>query len=499
MMINLLSHCNTNRFYRKPALIFILALTLFLTRIAAVLGNGEPVKKVIRNITIETPGNQIYDMETNTVFVPDHAKMSIDDVEIEADTVTYYGSKHLAVATGNVRMTRKTVKLYADKLVFSDDTGDLEASGKAHLISPHEEYRAEIIRYNLNTLRGEVGPFQGIVKNPVRDYYLHGDTAKLEPDATEILPAGLTRCPRKDRPDYIFNAKKMRIVGDDIYLERVVVRVLGVPVLYLPHLRLRQGEQAPKFNMDANQGDELELRAAESSEDMEAAPKIVRSYWLYRIEMNTARPSKLALGRGWDWGRYSNHVDLEFNSQGFLSLVDGFEYDWAKYYLTVDGKTDLNAEPERELGIAFTRKTLQTKYGSLQASLLARLLYKENDSQNYQGIYGGYRLDYQPFSLLSCSYVYLDDLTGTQQDWDEVIEPDFLVIKNYRLGGNLLYNLKIPLNEHYSLANKGAYNFPDSSWTSQSLILFREVCCIRAGIGWDFAKDLIELRFRLNY
>lgn len=498
-MQNLYIYVKKNGFYRKPIIIFGLTAAMFIMVIPAVWGDNQSVKRTFRNITIETPGNQLYNMETNVVTVPNNAKMLIDDVVIESDALIYYGNKHLAVATGNVRLTRKTVELTADKLFFSDDSGDLEATGKAQLISPKEEYRAETIRYNLNTLKGEVGPFQGIVKNPDRDYFLHGDTAKLEPEATEIVPAGLTRCPRKDRPDYIFNAQKMRIMGDDIYLERVVVKVLGVPVLYLPHLRLRQGEQAPKFNMDANQGDELDIRSADSAADAAAAPKIVRSNWLYRIEMNTARPSKLAFGRGWDWGRFSDHVDVEFNSQGFFSLVDGFEYNWPKYYLSVDCKTDLNSEPERELGLAFSKKSRRTKYGSWQASLLTRLLYKENNGQNYQGVYGGYRVDYQPFSLLNCSYLFLDDLTGTEQEWEEYLEPDFLVIKNYRLGGNFLYNLSIPLSEHYSLANKGSYNFPVGSWTNQSLILFREVCCIRAGIGWDFAKNLIELRFRLNY
>jgi lipopolysaccharide export system protein LptA len=498
-MQNLYNHQKKREFYRKPVIIFGLTVAMFITGIPAVWGDDQSAKPTFRNITIETPGNQLYDMEANTVTVPSQAKMIVDDAVIESDALIYYGNQHRAVATGNVRMTRKTVKLTADKLIFADNSGDLEATGRAQLVSPKEEYRAETIRYNLNTAKGEVGPFQGIIKNPDRDYFLHGDTAKLEPEGTEIVPAGLTRCPRKDRPDYIFIAKKMRIMGDDIYLERVVVKVLGIPVLYLPHLRLRQGEQAPRFNMDANQGDEPDIRAADSAAGTAAAPNMVRSNWLYRIEMNTARPSKLAVGRGWDWGRFSDHLDVEFNSQGFFSLVDGFEYNWAKYYLSVDAKTDLNAEPEREAGIALAKKSSRTKYGNWQASLLTRLLYKENNGQSYQGIYGGYRVDYQPFSLLNCSYLFLDDLTGTEREWEEYLEPDFLVIKNYRLGGNFLYNLTIPLSEHYSLANKGSYNFPDGSWTNQSLILFREVCCIRAGLGWDFAKNLIELRFRLNY
>ncbi|HYH02208.1 MAG TPA: hypothetical protein VEC37_03840, partial [Bacillota bacterium] len=96
------------------------------------------------------------------------------------------------------------------------------------------------------------------------------------------------------------------------------------------------------------------------------------------------------------------------------------------------------------------------------------------------------------------SYFYLDPLKGTDEDWDK-IEPDFMEIKNYRLGGNVMFNSTIPLSAHYSILYKGSYNFDESGWTSQVLGLTREVCCVKAGIGWDFAKELVELRFKLNY
>ncbi|HYH02334.1 MAG TPA: LptA/OstA family protein, partial [Bacillota bacterium] len=394
----------------------------------------NPIKQ-FSNITIETSGNQTYDLEKNVVTVPDHAVITLDDVIIEADSLIYYGNQNLAVATGNVHLTKKGIKLTAAKLTYRDNTGLVEATGNARLVALKETYTSETIRYNLKNATGEVGKFQGVVNNGGKDYYLTGETAFIDEAGTAITPAGLTRCPRPEHPDYIFNSKKMYIKGNDITLERVVVRVLSVPVLYLPKLTLKQGEEAPRFNMNSNQGDEPDLSSPDSplksssesngpskegsvkenvaqdsskpaNQATDTQPKQVqdvRSSWVYRIEANTTRPAKLALGRGYQWGRYSNRFEVELNSEGFFSLVDEYGIGWKKYHFAIDAKTDLVSDPERELGVTFTRKTWDTGLGKLKMSLFSRFLYTETEGQNYQGVYGGLRFDYQPHDLVSFS------------------------------------------------------------------------------------------------
>lgn len=449
------------------------------------------------NITIETSGNQDYDLESNIVTAPEHVVITMDNgVVIEADSLVYYGKKNLTVATGNVKLTKQTVKLTAAKLTYQDLTGDAVATGNAHLSSPKESYDSETIRYNMNTLLGNVGPFRGVIKSGGKDYYLTGNNADLESDTTTITPAGLTRCPLKEHPDYIFKCKKMKMTGNVIRMEKVWVKVLNVPVLYLPKLTLRQSDEAPRFDMNSNAGDEPDLSSTGDSGN--AGVKELRSSWYYRIEANTTRPAMIALGRMYAWNRYSNRIDCAINTNGIFSFEDEYGVDWKKYHLAFDGKSDLTADPERELGITFNRKTWDTGYGLLKAGLVTRLLYTEEGQDNYQGVYGGTRLDYQPFSLVSFTYLYLKDVAGNEQDWDK-IESDFMVIKNYRLGNNVMFASNIPLSTHWSILYKGSYHFDDSSWTSQVLGITREVCCVKSGLGWDFAKELVELRFKLNY
>jgi hypothetical protein len=422
--------------------------------------------------------------------------MTINNVVIEADGLIYYGNDNLTVAKGNVRLTQNAVTLTAQSLTYQDQTGWATATGDAQLQSATEKYASPLIRYNLNTMKGDTTQLQGVVTTGGRDYYLAGQQAEIDHDVVEIHPAWLTRCPNSGHKCYLFSSKRMRIKGYDVHLEKVTIKILGIPVFYLPRLHLKQNSEAPSISMTANEGDEPDL-SNPSGGSGDYSDK-VRSNFIYKIAVNTTRPSKLAVGRGYKWRRYFLHSKVELSSGGYFSLVDDCGLYWKNYYLTLDGKYDLKSEPERELGLTLNRKTWNTGYGLLKLGLSTRFLATEDDGQDYQGVYGALRMDYQPFPLFSCTYYYLNDLSGDNRDWEK-LQDDFMEPYNYRLGGNFIYNATIPLNPCYRIINKGAYNFEDGSWTSLSLGLDREVCCIKAGFGWDFAKEQLELRFKLNY
>jgi hypothetical protein len=126
------------------------------------------------------------------------------------------------------------------------------------------------------------------------------------------------------------------------------------------------------------------------------------------------------------------------------------------------------------------------------------LLYEDGTTNTYQGIDGGYRVDYQLTPDFNFSYLYIQNLSGTTEDWDQ-LESKFLVIDDYRLGGNFIYSMKIPLNPHYFIYNNGTYNFRNNQWVSQITGISREVDCVRIGFGWDFATNFIDLTFGLDY
>jgi hypothetical protein len=471
----------------------MLTIMLLLLLCPLLWGAGQ---NKIRNITIETTGDQLYDIESNTVTTKERTKMVIDNVTIEADSLTYYGNDNLTLADGNVRLTQNMVTLTANGLSFQDQTGLVTATGDARLESATEKYVSPIINYNLNTMMGDTGQLRGVVNSSGKNYYLTGGKAQIDHGVTEITPAGLTRCPRTVHKCYIFSSRKMRLKGNDVYLEKVVIKILGIPVFYLPRLHLRQNSEAPSISMTANEGDEPDLSNPHGGSDYYSDK--IRSNFIYKIAVNTNRPSKVAVGRGYKWRRYFFNSKVQINSDGCFSLVDDCGFKWKKFYLTLDTRIDLNSEPERELGLTLNRQTWDTGFGLLKLGLSTRFLSSEADGEDYQGVYGAFRLDYQPFSFFSCTYYYLTGWSGSRRDWTK-LEADYMEPYNYLLGGNFIYNATFPLNPYYRIINKGSYNFKESSWTSLSLGLDREVCCIKAGFGWDFAKEQVELRFKLNY
>ncbi|HBF38001.1 MAG TPA: hypothetical protein DDW50_11835 [Firmicutes bacterium] len=512
--------------YLKQLQIWGITLLLITMFTLPTFGDAPPKTIQFKNITIDTIGNQTYDSQKNIISNMSHARMVLDNVVIETDSLIYYGNESLLVLNGNVMVMKNDITVKANHITLNLKTGWLDASGSVKMENPNESFQMETFRYNLNQNIGEGGPsIQGVVKGKDKDFYVTGKTAKFDGGTVIISPAGITRCPRKDYADWIFSGKRMIIQGKHVYMEKVVLKIMSIPVFYLPHMALR-GESLPHINLSANKGTQPDLNQTITTQKLSAAadtdsgdeakqpqssasstptptpaPKRekVRVSPRFSGEINTNdKPSQITVGRIYEWNRYSDEVDVNFDSEGIFSVSDIYQIDWNKYNLTIDGKTDLASDPKRDLGVTFTKKAWETAYGNWQVALFSRLLYDQKPEDTYQGLDGGYRLDYQLTPDFNLSYLYIQDLSGSTQDWEQ-LETKFLIIDGYRLGGNLIYGMKIPLSPHYFIYNNGTYNFRNDEWVSQITGIAREVDCIRIGFGWDFAKNFVDLTFRLNY
>ncbi|HYH01663.1 MAG TPA: hypothetical protein VEC37_01035, partial [Bacillota bacterium] len=367
--------------------------------------------------------------------------------------------------------------------------------------SPAENYRSDSIHYNINQMTGTMGALKGVVKGSQKDFHLTGESARMEAGTTVIQNAELTRSTLQNHPDYSFAARRLVISGNNIHMEKVFFKFFGGKTVYLPRLVL-QGEAVPRIDLSANQGEEIDLSQV-VAENTKAAETISHSK---RVEVNPRfqvavnpfdKPSMITVGRIYTLNRYTEEVDLNFDTRGIFSFSNIFQIDWPKYNFTIDGRTDLVEHPQQEFGIAITKKAWKTDFGNWQVGLLSRWLGYEDEGETYQGIYGGYRLDYQLNQDLNLSYLYLNELNGTEQDWEH-LEEDFLTINNYKLGGNLTYSLTVPLSPHYVIYSRGYYSLQYDSWTSQKVLFSREVGSIKMGCGWDFAKNFVELQFKMN-
>lgn len=481
----------------KRFLILSAATLLIFSVAVAARGEERTPAVTFKNITIDTAGDQDYDLNDDTITSAAHTRVTVDDTVIETDSLSYSAGQNRITAAGNVRVSRSFMTLTADRLSLDLKTGWMEASGTVRYLSATENYQAETIRYNVKQMTGVMGPLRGVVQGWPRDFYLTGEEARMSEGVTVILNAELTRCPLKDYPEYSFASRRLVVNGNNIHMEQVFFKFFGKKAGYLPRLII-QGVSVPHIDLTANQCEEIDLNREEKTAVAEGKIDKVRVDPRFRIKVNPIdKPSVISAGRIYTLNRYSEEVDLNFDSRGIFSILNIFQIDWPEYNLTFDGRADLAARPQKELGLAFTKKAWETAFGNWQAGLVTRWLYYERTAATYQGVYGGYRLDYQLNPDLNLGYLYLDDLSGSNGDWER-LEDDFLVINNYRLGGNFLYSLTVPLSLHYVIVCRGYYGLERNSWTSQKVLFSREVGSVKMGLGWDFAKDFIELQFRMS-
>ena len=74
---------------------------------------------------------------------------------------------------------------------------------------------------------------------------------------------------------------------------------------------------------------------------------------------------------------------------------------------------------------------------------------------------------------------------------------DFL--SDYKIGGNGMYSIRIPLEKDYSLDLTGTYNFEESEWLHRVYRVNKETCCFRTSIGWDEIENFWELTWNIKF
>ncbi len=153
------------------------------------------------------------------------------------------------VATGDVELRFKSIVLTADEVEYNEATGDLKAGGNVHYrtLDGDQDLRAERLAYNLQTELGtfyeargraaaasQGGPRLLTTDNPFQF------EARLVIKAGEhytIHDGTLTNC-NPESPWWTLSASKSEITpGVSARVRNGLLRLRGVPLLYLPYFR----------------------------------------------------------------------------------------------------------------------------------------------------------------------------------------------------------------------------------------------------------------------
>lgn len=382
-----------------------------------------------------------------------------------------------------VKLNGDRIRIEADQLTYDVGNKTITAEGNVTVTTEDSVYHTDSIIYNTDDYSGMMTTFTATVNADPRDLKVSGSGAKLSENETLVSEATLTRC-IKENPHYQLTAREIRINGRQVNLKKVVLRLKGVPVFYLPKLSLNLDKRLPSLETGFSGEDGFKLKynylAAITS----------HINWSLEGELTSRDESKVGFGLESTNTAYQNKFKVLYNLDSFWEINDRYAYENDLLLFTVDGQREFSDDKERTFGVGLTRKYWETLLGRWQIGVLARNASKEEDATSYGGFYTGWRLDYNPRPNMVFSYLGITSHTDRQ--FGDLMD-------DYGLGDNWLYNISFPIYKEYSFEMNGVYNSDSGDWIHQIYSIHHESCCFSTYLGYDVAEDSIELSWNIKF
>jgi LPS-assembly protein len=151
--------------------------------------------------------------------------MQADDYRSEAGQT--------ATLVGNVRIRRGMEILTADKAFVDIKNNIVNAEGNVVFITPKDYYRAERMQYNFSTQKGIV--YNGIIQTG-QTTIEGAEITKIGDANYEAKDASYTSCTNCPPGWKLSGTHINATAGSYAYIKNPIVRLYGVPVLWLPYL-----------------------------------------------------------------------------------------------------------------------------------------------------------------------------------------------------------------------------------------------------------------------
>lgn len=161
----------------------------------------------------------------------------LDSSSEEFSVIAHYQEKveDRILATGDVEVHYKNIKLFADRIDLNTETKDVYAEGNVSVHFPEEVISCESIRFNLDSTRGELKEVFGRIQPNV---FYEADTIKREnTNFYNLKKARITSC-TQSVPRWKFSCAKANFKKDD-YIEmwHSVFSIKKIPLFYIPYMR----------------------------------------------------------------------------------------------------------------------------------------------------------------------------------------------------------------------------------------------------------------------
>jgi LPS-assembly protein len=167
--------------------------------------------------------------------------------EVRIVARTQERTKDRVFAAGDVEVRYGDVTLFADRVEYDPGTKEVMAEGNVVAQSGGEVIRAERASFNLETGRATVEKASGMIP-PL----LLFEAERLERQQTDLFSlkrARLTACAQPN-PRWSFGFSRAEVRKDEnVKMWDAVVRIKGLPILYVPYLRYPLKARATGFLM----------------------------------------------------------------------------------------------------------------------------------------------------------------------------------------------------------------------------------------------------------
>ena len=145
------------------------------------------------------------------------------------------------VASGEVEVVYKQVKLFADRIELDTKTKDVLAVGKVTLQLPEEVVDCEKLSFNLDTQQGKLEKAIGRIQPSV--LYEAASIERKSDNLYDLEKAKFTSC-TQPAPRWNFSFSKASFKKDDyIAMWGAVLSIKKVPIFYWPYIRYPLGQQ----------------------------------------------------------------------------------------------------------------------------------------------------------------------------------------------------------------------------------------------------------------
>ncbi|MCP5049092.1 MAG: LPS-assembly protein LptD, partial [bacterium] len=150
-----------------------------------------------------------------------------------ADKLEYSGQTF--TASGNVEVSWKDYRIYADYLEFNRETKELQARGRVTMASGQTVVSGERFRFNIKEKRGELYETYGQLSPTTR--YTSDHLTQVDPQTLEFKKFDFTPC-AQCVPRWKISCANGKIKKEKyIEMKHVLFKIKNVPVFYVPYMR----------------------------------------------------------------------------------------------------------------------------------------------------------------------------------------------------------------------------------------------------------------------